>query len=141
MHAYFANMQGDYAAAAAAGAEGAALADRTGDSFMRATCQYQQCWALLHAGDWAALLATLHAALRVAERSDHPLWALVFKLTLAWWSTHTGDYDFAAEGAADGLRCARGRTSARHRSSRCWHRAGPSSDAATRVPRSATSPR
>jgi DNA-binding winged helix-turn-helix (wHTH) protein len=107
MHAYFANMQGDYAAAAAAGADGPALADRTGDSFMRATCQYQQCWALLHAGDWGALLATLHAALRVAERSDHPLWALVFKLTLAWWSTHTGDYEFAAAGAADGLRAAR----------------------------------
>lgn len=107
MHAYFANMQGDYAAAAAAGAEGATLADRTGDSFMRATCQYQQCWALLHAGDWGALLNTLHAALRVAERSDHPLWALVFKLTLAWWATHTGDYDFAAAGASEGLRAAR----------------------------------
>jgi hypothetical protein len=107
MHAYFANMQSDYAAAAAAGAEGAQLADRTGDSFMRATCQYQQSWALLHAGQWGALLQTLHAALGVAERSDHPLWALVFKLTLAWWETHTGDHAAAAARAADGLRAAR----------------------------------
>ena len=107
MHAYFANMQGDYAAAAAAGAEGALLADRTGDSFMRATCQYQQSWALLHAGDWGTLLQTLHAALGVAARNDHPLWALVFKLTLAWWTTHAGDHAAAAARAADGLRAAR----------------------------------
>ena len=107
MHAYFANMQSDYAGAAAAGAEGALLADRTGDSFMRATCQYQQSWALLHAGHWGTLLRTLHGALGIAERSDHPLWALVFKLTLAWWATHAGDHAAASTRAADGLHAAR----------------------------------
>jgi len=84
MHAYFANLQSDYAAAARHAAEGGALAARAGDSFFtHALCRYQECWALLHGGQWGTLLAVLHEAIRAAERNEHRPWALVFTLVLA----------------------------------------------------------
>src|SRR5262249_27340930 len=47
MHAYFANLQGDYAAAARTAGEGSALAERAGENFFtHAVCRHQQCWAL-----------------------------------------------------------------------------------------------
>ena len=107
MHAYFANLQGQYPAAAAGAAEGAALAEPAGESFAHQFCQYQQGWALLHAGDSGALLRVLHGALGAAERNEHRLWALIFKLMLAWWAAQTGDSARAAPRADDCLTAAR----------------------------------
>jgi DNA-binding winged helix-turn-helix (wHTH) protein len=107
MHAYFANLAGDYAIAARDAEEGAALAERSGDSFTHALCQFQRAWALLHAGDWGALLRVLHGAIDAAERNQHRPWLLVFTLLLGWWAVHAGDPDGGAARAAAGLDAAR----------------------------------
>jgi hypothetical protein len=106
MQAYFANLQGDYRSAAATAAEGAPLAEQAGDSFTHELCQYQQSWALLHAGEWGGLLRTLDAALRLAERNEHRMWTSTFRLLLAWWATYAGVVDFAAARAAECLSAA-----------------------------------
>ena len=97
MDAQFANLRGDYAAAAAASAEGLALAERAGDSFSHALCRFQQTWALQHLGDWGALLATLRDALHAAERNGHQAWTVVFRLLLGGWLDAAG---LTAAGAA-----------------------------------------
>jgi DNA-binding winged helix-turn-helix (wHTH) protein len=107
MHAYFANLQADYAGAVADAEAGAALAERGDDSFTHALCQFQRAWALLHAGEWGALLRVLHEAIGAAERNEHRPWLVVFMLLLAWWGAHAGDAANAAARAAASLEAAR----------------------------------
>jgi DNA-binding winged helix-turn-helix (wHTH) protein len=106
MEAMFANLRGDYAGAAAAGVEGMACAERGGDSFAHTLCRFQQTWALQHAGQWGALLMTLHDGLRAAERNGHEAWAVVFRLLLGGWQNAAG-----LEGAAAGALLAAARAS------------------------------
>jgi hypothetical protein len=107
MHASFANLQSDYGGAARIAAEGMALAERASDGFTHALCQYQQSWALLHAGEWGTLLASLNGALGAAGRNEHQPWAVIFTLVLGWWAIHAGDAAGAARRAAVSLRTAR----------------------------------
>lgn len=96
MRAYFDNVQSNYAGAAATALEGATIARRSGDGFTHALCQFQQSWALLHAGRWGSLLGVLDDALRIAERNEQRAWSLAFTLLLAWWATQAGDPAMAA---------------------------------------------
>lgn len=107
MDAMFANLRGDYPAAAAASVEGMACAERGGDSFAHTLCRFQQTWALQHGGEWGALLLTLHDGLQAAERNGHEAWAVVFRLLLGGWHSSAGQHAAAAALAAPGLAAAR----------------------------------
>ncbi|MEO8601484.1 MAG: AAA family ATPase [bacterium] len=92
IESYILNLRADYAGALRAATEGGHLTEATGgDPITHLLCQYQRCWAMLHAGEWSPMLATLAGATRMAARNGNQPWALVLELLVAWTLDEAGD--------------------------------------------------
>ncbi|MEW5974451.1 MAG: AAA family ATPase [Acidobacteriota bacterium] len=82
--AFFQCLHSEYAAACVTSGEGLKVALEMGDAFDYMLSQFFQAWALLRLGHWDSLLPLLDAALDMAEKNGHQLWATLFRLELAW---------------------------------------------------------
>jgi DNA-binding winged helix-turn-helix (wHTH) protein/tetratricopeptide (TPR) repeat protein len=80
---YFECLRSRYRLAARMAEEGVAIAIEVGNAFEYMACQHYRASALLHLGEWGAMLATLREAIEIAERNEHRLWATFFRLQMA----------------------------------------------------------
>jgi DNA-binding winged helix-turn-helix (wHTH) protein len=80
---YFECLRSRYRLAAQLAGEGVAIAVEVGNAFEYMACQHYRASALLHLGEWGAMLATLRDAIEIAERNEHRLWATFFRLQMA----------------------------------------------------------
>lgn len=89
--AYAQFLRGDYEGARASAEEGGALALASGDAFDWLLSRFLLGWALLHAGDLAAMQQKLDEALAAAEKNGHELWAMLYRLELAQRASALGE--------------------------------------------------
>jgi DNA-binding winged helix-turn-helix (wHTH) protein len=100
-------VQGRYADAATAAAEGGDRALATDDAFGRMVCQFYRAWAELLAGWWGRADALLTESLELAERNGHRSWQILFVALRAWLLREAGAPQAArahAEQAVDDAR-------------------------------------
>jgi DNA-binding winged helix-turn-helix (wHTH) protein len=78
--AYARFLEARYAEAVQACDQGAELALVAGDAFEWLVATFFRAWALLHAGRWAEMDATLERGLAMAEKNGHRSWSMLFSL-------------------------------------------------------------
>jgi tetratricopeptide (TPR) repeat protein len=66
-----------------------------------------EAWALLHLGRWGELLRTLREAIGMAEKNGHQLWAMLFRLELAWLHEQAFDFESARQICEQGFQKAK----------------------------------
>jgi hypothetical protein len=93
-------LESRYAEAVAACDEGFELALSAGDAFEWLLATFFRAWALLHAGRWSELQATLAAGLAMAEKNGHRSWSMLYRLERAQLASATRDFERARTLAA-----------------------------------------
>jgi len=93
-------LEARYAEAVAACDEGFELALAAGDAFDWLLATFFRAWALLHAGRWGELQATLANGSAMAEKNGHRSWARLFSLERAQLASAAHDFERARALAA-----------------------------------------
>ncbi|NOT54114.1 MAG: AAA family ATPase, partial [Deltaproteobacteria bacterium] len=89
---YFHCLRSEYHTAIRTAAEGRTLTQQAGDAHNYLLCHFFQAWALLHHGQWGEMYRLLHQGIAMAEKNGHHLWAMLFRLEMAWLLTESGDF-------------------------------------------------
>ncbi len=93
----------EYERACETAAWGLPLAQEVGDAFDYLLCQFFRSWALLHRGEWGEFLSVVDEGARLAEKNDHLLWSMLFRVIRAHLYAETFDFEVAAELAQTAL--------------------------------------
>lgn len=106
-YSYFQCLRSRYRASVQTADEAARLALETGNAFEYLLAHFFSAWALLHAGEWGKMHAVLGDGIQMAEKNGQHLWALLFRLELAWLSIESFDFEAGRSLAEEGLQQAR----------------------------------
>lgn len=104
---YFECMRSNYPAAGRAAAAAMRLAVEAGEAFDYMLAKFFGAWAQLHGGQWGQMRRSLQRGIQMAERNGHTVWALLFRVALAWLCQEGFDFDQAQALYESALRHAR----------------------------------
>jgi len=103
-YSYFQCLRSEYREACQTAKQGQKVALQIGSAFDYMLSHFFEAWALLQAGEWGAMLATLNKATEMAKKNSHQLWLILYELELAWLHEQALDFERASELCLEGLR-------------------------------------
>lgn len=98
---FFQALRSDYLGASKTAKAGTEAALGAGKAFEYMASHYFWAWALLHQGAFGELHTVLRRGIEMAEQNEHRLWALLFRLQLAWLYEQAHAFEASREIAAE----------------------------------------